>query len=128
MSNTLRVGINKELFKTQSLRYYGSSLNAINQSNVVIVCVANKDQDWNIAHRDNPNAIVLDNKNDTSNTEVTFTNLDFGTYNVSLILENDEGNPATNMMLGYATISNVNNTPVLTAAGPDASMVFQLIN
>jgi len=127
MSNSLRVAINKEVFKNQSLRYYGSSLNAIAESNVVVVSMVNKNQDWNIADRSNPNAIVLDNKSDTGNTEVTFTNVEFGTYNVSLKLENDAGVPASLMMYGYATIANINNTPTLTSAGPDSSMVFQLV-
>lgn len=127
MSNSLRVAINKDVFKTQSLRYYGSSLNALAESNVVVVSMVNKDQDWNIADRSNPNAIVLDNKSDTGNTEVTFANVEFGSYNVSLILENDAGVPATNRMYGYATIANINNTPTLTSAGPDSSMVFQLV-
>ena len=127
MSNSLRVAINKDVFKTQSLRYYGSSLNALAESNVVVVSVVNKDQDWNIADRSNPNAIVLDNKSDTGNTEVTFANVAFGSYNVSLKLENDAGVPASLMMYGYATIANINNTPTLTSAGPDSSMVFQLV-
>ena len=127
MSNSLRVAINKDVFKTQSLRYYGSSLNALAESNVVVVSVVNKDQDWNIADRSNPNAIVLDNKSDTGNTEVTFANVEFGSYNVSLKLENDAGVPASLMMYGYATIANINNTPTLTSAGPDSSMVFQLV-
>ena len=127
MSNSLRVAINKDVFKTQSLRYYGSSLNALAESNVVVVSMVNKDQDWNIADRSNPNAIVLDNKSDTGNTEVTFANVEFGSYNVSLKLENDAGVPASLMMYGYATIANINNTPTLTSAGPDSSMVFQLV-
>ena len=127
MSNSLRVAINKDVFKTQSLRYYGSSLNALAESNVVVVSMVNKDQDWNIADRSNPNAIVLDNKSDTGNTEVTFANVEYGSYNVSLKLENDAGVPASLMMYGYATIANINNTPTLTSAGPDSSMVFQLV-
>ena len=127
MSNSLRVAINKDIFKTQSLRYYGSSLNALAESNVVIVSMANKEQDWNVADRSNPNAVVLDNKSDTGNTEVTFANVEFGSYNVSLKLENDAGVPASLMMYGYATIANINNTPTLTSAGPDSSMVFQLV-
>ena len=127
MSNSLRVAINKDVFKTQSLRYYGSSLNALAESNVVVVSMVNKEQDWNIADRSNPNAIVLDNKSDTGNTEVTFANVEFGSYNVSLKLENDAGVPASLMMYGYATIANINNTPTLTSAGPDSSMVFQLV-
>ena len=127
MSNSLRVAINKDVFKAQSLRYYGSSLNALAESNVVVVSMVNKDQDWNIADRSNPNAIVLDNKSDTGNTEVTFANVEYGSYNVSLKLENDAGVPASLMMYGYATIANINNTPTLTSAGPDSSMVFQLV-
>ena len=127
MSNKLRVSLNKELFKTQSLRYYGSSLNAIAQANVLVVSLVNKDQDWNIADRSNPNAVVLDNKSDTGNTQVTINNVEFGTFNVSLLLENDAGVPATNMMYGYATIANINNTATLTFAGPDSSMIFELV-
>jgi len=127
MSNKLRVALNKEVFKNQSLRYYGSSLNAIAEANVVVVSLVSKDQDWNIADNSNPNAIVLDNKSDTGNTQVTFTNVEFGTYNVSLKLENDAGVPASLMMYGYATIANVSNTATLTSAGPDSSLTFQLV-
>lgn len=127
MSNSLQVRLDKELFKIQSMRYYGSSSNALAEANVVVVSLINKNQDWNIADRSNPNATVLDNKSDVANTSVTFTNLDFGTYNIALQLENDAGVPATNLMYGYATIANVNNTATLTSAGPDSSMVFQLV-